>query len=49
MKKKYESIEFELIPIGLNDVISTSGQITPPEDDVDNNPFGGGYDHGGWT
>ena len=40
MKKKYESIEFELIPIAINDVISTSGQITPPENES-NEYYGG--------
>ncbi|MBQ9071214.1 MAG: hypothetical protein IJY23_07715 [Clostridia bacterium] len=49
MKKKYESAELEIILLGASDVIVTSSQIIPPEEDNDNNPFNGSYDKGGWT
>ena len=49
MKKKYVRLEFEIIHLERNDVISTSDQGVETPDVDPGNPFVGGYDKFGWT
>lgn len=49
MKKEYVSAEVEIIKINVQDVITTSGGAGPIVPGETTNPFGGGYDAGGWT
>ena len=50
MKKIYTPAELEIVKLGKNDVIATSGDGNDaPADTNPNYPFGGGYDSSGWT
>ena len=49
MKKDYAIAEIEIIKIDVCDVIATSGGGTVDPGYNGENPFGGGYDPGGWT
>ena len=52
MKKKYETLEVEIIRMNFADIITASdGTETPviPDDTKPGDIFSGGYDSNGWT
>ena len=52
MKKKYESLEVEIIRMNFADIITASGGTETPIVPDDTNPsdvFDGGFDKNGWT
>ena len=52
MKKKYESLEVEVIRMNFADIITASGGTeTPvvPDDTKPGDIFSGGFDNNGWT
>ena len=49
MKKKYETLDFEIIRVDNADIITSSQGTETPVIPDNSDPFKGSYDSNGWT